>query len=66
MSSFEALYGRKCNTSNGDNPTDIVVIGPVVKGWKQMVKQNLKVLTKRVNPTKREQIDNSKWESMCF
>ena len=47
MSLFEALYGRKCNTSiSWDNPIDRVVIGP--KSSKDMedqmikIKQNLK------------------------
>jgi hypothetical protein len=44
---FEALYGKKCNTSiSWDNPTDITIIGPeLLKEMEQQmvrIKQNLK------------------------
>jgi hypothetical protein len=47
MSPFEALYGRKCNTSiSWDNPADRVVLGPrLLKDMEDQVvkiKQNLK------------------------
>jgi hypothetical protein len=52
MSQFEALYGRKCNTSvSWDNPIDRAVVRPYF--FKEMeeqmakIKQNLKVLRDR-------------------
>jgi hypothetical protein len=52
MSSFEALYGRKCNTPvSWDNPTDREVVGPDLlrEMEEQMIKikQNLKVAQDR-------------------
>jgi hypothetical protein len=42
MSPFEALYGRKCNTSvSWDNPADRAVVGPEL--LKEMEKQMLKI-----------------------
>jgi hypothetical protein len=42
MSSFEALYGKKCNTSiSWDNPTDRAVIGP--KFLREMEEKMLKI-----------------------
>jgi hypothetical protein len=52
MSPFEALYGRKCNTSvSWDNPANKAVVGPeLLKGMEDQmirIKQNLKVAQDR-------------------
>jgi hypothetical protein len=52
MSSFEALYGRKCNTPvNCDNPVDREMVGPYFlrEMEEQMIKikQNLKAAQDR-------------------
>jgi hypothetical protein len=42
MSPFEALYGRKCNTSvSWDNPTNHTVVGPEL--LKEMEEQMMKI-----------------------
>ena len=52
MSPFEALYGRKCNTSvSWDNPADRAVVGPeLLKEMEDQmirIKQNLKATQDR-------------------
>jgi hypothetical protein len=47
MSSFEALYGRKCNTPvSWDNPTDREIVGPYLlkemEEQMEKIKKNLK------------------------
>ena len=52
MRSFEALYGRKCNTPvSWDNPTDREVVGPdLIREMEEKmlkIKQNLKIAQDR-------------------